>query len=239
MYVSGRNIKMIASVPDFRIRIAAVYTKRQFEISASNRIATVGLGSMYSGEERDVLFRLEIVHDDDNDELSMINLLNVTVTYYQETHQRRRVSGTCVIRKGLGDGIDHASSVSNRTVSNEMCRWIVASALECILLNMRGNEHRRRRGPRVSEILLSAIEELKRISVKAGGLNIESHIRNLLRFYPRFYKSGTRKMLSSATQKAFQQRSLSATSSCMISEWQKRRSHKKQLIIVGSNTTSQ
>ena len=97
MSVSGRKIRMVASVPDSRLRIAAVYTKRRFEISASKRIATVQLGNLYSGEERDVLFRLESVHPPEVEEENegpeveeegkevhasqLRNLLNVSVVY--------------------------------------------------------------------------------------------------------------------------------------------------------------
>ena len=62
---------------------------------------------------------------------------------------------------------DDESCMSNPTVAVEMSRWIVASALQCIL-DLHGQRSSRRRRPGVSEILVSAVEELKHISDKTG-----------------------------------------------------------------------
>ena len=95
---------------------------------------------------------------------------------YEETDRRRCINESCLITESNDD----EPSVSNPRVAVEMSRWIVASALQCILdLHGQHSRRRRRRRPGVSEILVSAVEELRHISDKTGGsMSIESHIQH-------------------------------------------------------------
>jgi len=237
--VSGRNIKIVASVPDHHVRIAAVFTKRKCEISASRRIVKIDMGNLHEGQERDVLIRLVIDHhsttalskeeeeeEEEEDALcTRKKLLNVSVLY-KKKDERRCITNSCTITE-METEDDSSSSSLNPKVATEMSRWIVASALQSVLDINRHPCRPRSRRPGVSEILVSAVEELKRISLKAGGMRIESHVATLLRFQHKLSPSEI-KRLSSITHNTFHQcrrrrrGALSAASSRLILKWRKR-----------------